>query len=75
MTDPDASPTGLLMLAGYGGQVNAVPPEATAVAQRDAVMKAIFLTTWTEESDDAAQLGWIREFYRDVYADLADPPA
>ncbi|UQA94560.1 FAD-binding oxidoreductase [Streptomyces halobius] len=74
LTDPTASPTGLMMLAGYGGQVNAVAPEATAVAQRDAVMKVIFLTTWTEESDDAAQLAWIRDFYRDVYADTGGVP-
>lgn len=63
-----------MLLVGYGGQVGAVPSGATAVAQRDVVMKAVYYTVWTDESDDAANLTWIREFYRDVYADTGGVP-
>lgn len=63
-----------LFLIGYGGQVNAVPPEATAVPQRDSVMKAVYQTVWADEADDAANLSWIRNFYRDVYADTGGVP-
>ena len=63
-----------VLLVGYGGQVNAVSPEATAVAQRDSVMKAVYQTVWANEADDAANLSWIRTFYRDVYADTGGVP-
>ncbi|WP_283136097.1 FAD-dependent oxidoreductase [Rhizohabitans arisaemae] len=63
-----------LTLIGYGGQVGAVAPAATAIAQRDVVMKAVYQTVWGEEKDDAANLAWIRGFYRDVYADTGGVP-
>jgi aclacinomycin oxidase len=63
-----------VLLVGYGGQVNATSPDATAVAQRDAVMKAVYQTVWADEADDAANLSWIRNFYRDVYADTGGVP-
>ncbi|MFJ3216566.1 FAD-binding oxidoreductase [Kitasatospora sp. NPDC086801] len=63
-----------LLLVGYGGQVNAVPPRATAVAQRDSVMKAVYYTVWADESEDAAHLAWIRDFYREVYRDTGGVP-
>ncbi|MFD7598808.1 FAD-binding oxidoreductase [Kitasatospora sp. NPDC059812] len=63
-----------LLLVGYGGQVNAVPPYATAVAQRDSVMKAVYYTVWADEADDAAHLAWVRDFYREVYRDTGGVP-
>lgn len=63
-----------MLVVGYGGQVGAVAPEATAIAQRDVVMKAVYHTIWGEEADDAANLAWIRGFYRDVYADTGGVP-
>jgi aclacinomycin oxidase len=63
-----------MLLIGYGGQVQAVAPGATAVAQRDVIMKAVYQTQWTAESDDAARLAWIRSFYRDVYAATGGVP-
>jgi aclacinomycin oxidase len=42
-----------MLLVGYGGQVRAVAPEATAIAQRDVVMKAVYQTIWGDEADDA----------------------
>ncbi|MEV0165910.1 FAD-binding oxidoreductase [Nonomuraea fuscirosea] len=63
-----------LLLIGYGGQVRAVAPEATAVAQRDVVMKAVYYTTWADAADDASSLAWVRGFYRDVYARTGGVP-
>ncbi|WP_083974609.1 FAD-dependent oxidoreductase [Kitasatospora mediocidica] len=74
LTNRTGGPTGGLLLVGYGCQVDAVPSDATAVAQRDVVMKAVYQTIWAEESDDAANLGWIRAFYRDVYTQTGGVP-
>lgn len=74
LTNNTGGPTGGMLLVGYGGRVRAVAPQATAVAQRDVVMKAVFHTIWADESQDAANLGWIRTFYRDVYADTGGVP-
>jgi aclacinomycin oxidase len=74
LTNSTGGAKSALVLVGYGGQVNAVPPEATAVPQRDSVMKAVYQTVWADEADDAAHLSWLRTFYRDVYADTGGVP-
>lgn len=74
LTQASASPDSGMLLIGYGGQVRAVPPGGTAVAQRDVVMKVVYQATWAAEADDAAQLAWIRAFYRDVYAATGGVP-
>ncbi|WP_280665599.1 FAD-binding protein [Kitasatospora sp. MAP12-44] len=74
LTNSTGGPTGGMLIVGYGGQVNTVDPAATAVAQRDAVMKAVYHTVWADEGDDDANLCWIREFYRAVYADTGGVP-
>jgi aclacinomycin oxidase len=74
LTNATGGPDSGMLLIGYGGQVRAVPPGATAVAQRDVVMKAVYQTTWAEEADDAANLSWVRTFYRDVYAETGGVP-
>ncbi|MFF2847234.1 FAD-binding oxidoreductase [Streptomyces sp. NPDC058001] len=72
-TDSDVV-SGSLSLNTYGGQVNTVAPAATAVAQRDAVVKLSYLTAWERPDQDAAHLAWIRAFYRDMYADTGGVP-
>ncbi|GAB2786082.1 FAD-binding oxidoreductase [Amycolatopsis magusensis] len=74
LTDDTAAGEAGMLLIGYGGQVRAVAPEATAVAQRDVVMKAVYYTTWADEGGDAANLAWVRHFYRDVYAATGGVP-
>ncbi|MCO1575327.1 FAD-binding protein [Crossiella sp. SN42] len=69
-----ATPAATMLLIGYGGQVRSVSPEATAIAQRGAVMKAVYSTTWTDEGQDETHLAWIRAFYRDVYLDTGGVP-
>jgi FAD/FMN-containing dehydrogenase len=68
-------PVSLVMITSYGGQVNAVAPAATAAAQRDSVMKLHYVSFWTDEAEDPVNIGWIREFYQDVYADTGGVPA
>jgi aclacinomycin oxidase len=63
-----------MLVIGYGGQVRAVRPDATAVAQRDVVMKAVYHSVWADQQDDAANLSWVRELYREVYADTGGVP-
>jgi FAD/FMN-containing dehydrogenase len=75
LTGDSGGPQAGMVLIGYGGQVGAVAPEATAIAQRDAVMKAVYQTVWSSPADDAANLAWVREFYRDVYAATGGVPA
>ncbi len=74
MTDSSTNPNRGMLLIGYGGRVGAVPESATAVAQRDVVMKAVYQTIWADQADDAANLAWIRDFYREVYADTGGVP-
>ncbi|GLF95429.1 FAD-binding oxidoreductase [Streptomyces yaizuensis] len=75
LTRTDTDAYGSLTLNTYGGRVNALAPGATATARRDAVLKAVFLAGWHDPGHDAAHLAWIREFYRDVYADTGGVPA
>ncbi|MEV1245694.1 FAD-binding protein [Nonomuraea sp. NPDC049750] len=63
-----------MLLIGYGGQVRAVAPGATAIAQRDVVMKAVYQTIWEDEKEDKANLDWVRGFYHDVYAETGGVP-
>ncbi|MFH8348271.1 FAD-dependent oxidoreductase [Streptomyces sp. NPDC018045] len=74
----DAVPEGVngsLWLVSYGGQVNSVAPDATAVAQRDSILKAVYMTGWEgEEAAGTKPLAWLRDFYRDVYADTGGVP-
>ena len=63
-----------MLLVGYGGQVRSVPSGATAVAQRDVIMKAVFQNIWLDESEDAASVAWVRNLYRDVYAATGGAP-
>ncbi|WP_237048436.1 BBE domain-containing protein [Lentzea guizhouensis] len=74
LSDGTGTAGGSLLVIGYGGQANAVPVGETAIAQRDVVMKAVYQTIWAEEAEDAANIAWVREFYRDVYAETGGVP-
>ncbi|MEV6604911.1 FAD-binding protein [Kutzneria sp. NPDC051319] len=67
------NPFSLLLITSYGGQVNTVAPDATAVVQRDSVLKPQFVTFWND-GDDAANIAWVRELYRDVFAGTGGVP-
>ncbi|GAA2601516.1 FAD-binding protein [Actinomadura fulvescens] len=68
------NPTAIVMLMSHGGKVNTVAPGATAVAQRDSVIKANYIGFWTDQARDDEHVAWVRDFYRDVYADTGGVP-
>ncbi|MCY0942915.1 FAD-dependent oxidoreductase [Streptomyces antarcticus] len=76
LSDPGYdNPMACLVLTGFGGQVNAVAPDATAVPQRDSILKASYSAgAWTDPADDGKHTAWVRAFYRDVYAETGGVP-
>ncbi|HEX2314462.1 MAG TPA: FAD-binding oxidoreductase [Thermomonospora sp.] len=66
---------GLLSVNTFGGKVNTVAPEATAMPHRDSVLILAYVVGWQDASQDASQLAWIRELYADVYRDTGGVPA
>ncbi|MEV7966151.1 BBE domain-containing protein, partial [Sphaerisporangium sp. NPDC088356] len=63
-----------LLLVGYGGQVNTVPSDATATAQRDSILKAAFLGAWASPAQDDTNLALMRQLFADVYAGSGGVP-
>src|SRR5215213_860321 len=61
-TDHDAL-GGMLGLATYGGRVNTVAPDATASAQRQAILDIACSTGWLNPAEEPQNLKWAREFY------------
>lgn len=68
------NPFSMVALVSYGGRINEVAPDATAASQRDSVMKLLYVTLWTDPSEDARHDAWIRECYADVYAATGGVP-
>jgi hypothetical protein len=75
LTRPDfTNPGALVSVASYGGRTNTVRPSATATAQRDSIMKLLYVVGWTGTANDVANVGWLRQLYSDVYADTGAVP-
>ncbi|GIJ29513.1 FAD-linked oxidase [Micromonospora qiuiae] len=68
------APLAAVIFNAYGGMANALAPDATAVPQRDSVLKALHTIHWDDPAQDSLNLGWLRSFYRDVYADTGGVP-
>ena len=68
------NPNSLLQVDGYGGQVNAVDPAATAVPQRSSIMKLQYQAYWTDSAEDEVNLDWIRSFYTAMYGEQGPMP-
>lgn len=68
------NPDTMVVLFSFGGQVNAVPSDATANAQRDSVFKMCFQTFWADRSGDEAGLGWARGIYEDFFSATGGVP-
>ncbi|ADD40707.1 FAD-binding oxidoreductase [Stackebrandtia nassauensis] len=64
-----------IWLVAYGGKVNDVKPNATATAQRDSVLKAIYMTGWSDPDQDKANLKRVRRLYSEIYATGGGVPA
>ncbi|MEO8623467.1 MAG: BBE domain-containing protein, partial [bacterium] len=65
---------GMLGLATYGGRINTVAPDATASAQRDSILDIACNTGWLDPSDEEKNLVWVREFYRELFAETGGVP-
>ncbi|MFI0982674.1 FAD-binding oxidoreductase [Streptomyces sp. NPDC021093] len=75
LTDMDYGHPGCgVLFMSYGGQVGAVAPDATATAQRSAVLKAFYVDLWKDPAEDDRHLAWIRAAYRDMYAHTGGVP-
>jgi hypothetical protein len=65
---------GMLGLATYGGRINTVAPDATASAQRDAILDIACTTGWLDPREEAKNLTWVRAFYRELFAESGGVP-
>lgn len=75
LTRPEtANPHAMLVAFSYGGAISAVDPAATAVAQRDSICKLLYQSFWSTPAEDAANIGWVREFYRTMYSGTGGVP-
>jgi FAD/FMN-containing dehydrogenase len=70
----DVSSNGVLWLLSYGGQVNTVPPAATATVERQSILKALHLVTWDESQDGKAHLEWVRRLHQRTFAATGGVP-
>jgi hypothetical protein len=64
----------LVQIDTYGGRINTVAPDATAVPQRSSIMKLQYQTYWPAQSNDEAHLKWIRHFYQSMYHAMGGTP-
>jgi aclacinomycin oxidase len=65
---------GMLGLATYGGRINTIAPDATASAQRDAILDIACNTGWLDPREEAKNLAWVRTFYRELFAETGGVP-
>jgi aclacinomycin oxidase len=65
---------GMLGLASYGGQINALASDVTASAQRGSIFDMACSTGWLDPHEAANNLAWVRAFYRDLFADTGGVP-
>nr|WP_322888054.1 FAD-binding protein [Streptomyces solincola] len=69
-----ANPNAMVLLSSYGAAVNAVARTATASVHRDSAFKLLFQAYWNTPDEDAANIGWLREVYEEVYAGTGGVP-
>jgi len=65
---------GMLGFATYGGRVNAVAPAATSSPGRSAIFDMACSTGWLDAREEAKNLSWVRDFYRDLFAETGGAP-
>ena len=65
---------GMLGMATYGGRINTVASDATASAQRDAILDTACNAGWLDAREEPKNLAWVRAFYRDLFAESGGVP-
>ncbi|MGF1425109.1 FAD-binding oxidoreductase [Kitasatospora sp. LaBMicrA B282] len=63
-----------VLLYSYGGHANTVDPAATAMPQRDSILKANFINYWADPTQDTRHVGWMRTLYQQVYSTTGGVP-
>jgi len=63
-----------LQFLPFGGAVNAVAPDATAVPARDSFMKMLIHGAWRLPFDDERNVHVVRQFFGELYADTGGAP-
>ncbi|MGP4102130.1 FAD-binding oxidoreductase [Nonomuraea sp. KM90] len=68
------NPAAAFYLLSHGGAINAAGPADTAMAHRDAVLKAYGSVFWWDPREDDLHLSWIRETYHGLFAEAGGVP-
>jgi aclacinomycin oxidase len=63
-----------VVFVSWGGQINALGSQDTAVAERDSVALFAVGNVWDEPGEDEEHLAWTRTLYRDVFAATGGVP-
>jgi len=74
LADPSFTGRGAVNLLSYGGRINAVDPAATAVAQRDSILKAYTGAAWADPARDEEHIAWVRGIYQEMHAATGGVP-
>ncbi|MFD3557685.1 FAD-binding protein [Streptomyces goshikiensis] len=75
MTAADyTNPRAMLILFSFGGQVNAVAPDATAIPQRSSAFKMLYQTFWNSAAEDSTHIAWLRTLYANMHAATGGVP-
>ncbi|MGM1063962.1 FAD-binding oxidoreductase [Saccharothrix sp. Mg75] len=70
-----AHPGSGVLIAPYGGQVNAVAANETASPHRDCSLTLLYVSEWVDPAQDDLHVDFQRRLYRDVYAETGGVPA
>ncbi|MFC9030707.1 FAD-binding oxidoreductase [Streptomyces arboris] len=63
-----------VLIAPYGGQVNTVAADATALVHRDSAMMLMYISEWTDPAEDERHIAFLRDLYEGVYAPTGGVP-
>lgn len=66
---------GAFGFATFGGLVNAVAADATAFPQRNSIFDMACNAGWMDAKEEDEHLRWVRDFYRELFADSGGVPA
>lgn len=74
LADPSFTGRGAVNLLSYGGRINTVDPAATAVAQRDSILKVYTGAAWADPARDEENIAWVRGIYQEMHAATGGVP-
>ena len=58
----------------FGGKVNGVAADATAYPHRDSAISTSYSTGFQNPEDEGRSLSWLRDFYRELFAESGGVP-